>query len=348
MYDWAHGLEDSIEKVTHSLCTLEFEVHRPLYDWFLDALGIYHPQQIEFARLNLSYTVMSKRKLQELVEEGCVNGWDDPRMPTLAGMRRRGYTPEAIRRFCDKIGITKFESLTDVALLEHSVRDHLNKVAPRKMAVLDPLKVVIENYPGDGEESFEALNNPEDTGAGTRQVPFGRELWIERDDFMEDPPRKFKRLAPGREVRLRAACYITCNQVVKDASGRVRELRCTFDPASRGGSTPDGRKVSATIHWVSARHALEAEVRLYDRLFTKENPADERDGTTFKQHLNPDALNVRTAYVEPSLGGAKPGSRYQFERLGYFCVDPDSSADRLVFNRTITLRDTWSKIAGRA
>lgn len=343
MYDWAHGLEDSIERVTHSLCTLEFEVHRPLYDWFLEQLDVYRPQQIEFARLNLTYTVMSKRKLQELVKEGHVAGWDDPRMPTLAGMRRRGYTPEGIRAFIDRIGYTKYESLSDVALLEHCVRDHLNRTSERRLAVLNPLKVVITNYPEDEEETFEAVNNPEDETAGTRQVPFSRELWIERDDFMEDPPKKFRRLAPGREVRLRAACYITCEEVIRNEHDEVIELRCSWDPESRGGSTPDGRKVAATIHWVSARHAVEAEVRLYDRLFSAENPAEVDEGADWKDSLNPDSLKSVQGLVEPSLAGLEAGTRVQFERLGYFCVDPDATPEKPVFNRTSTLKDTWSR-----
>ncbi|MDP2990331.1 MAG: glutamine--tRNA ligase/YqeY domain fusion protein, partial [Kiritimatiellota bacterium] len=351
MYDFAHCLSDSIEGITHSICTLEFEVHRPLYDWILDQLKApCHPQQIEFARLNLTYTIMSKRKLQELVVAKVVSGWDDPRMPTLAGMRRRGYTPEGIREFCRRVGVTKVNSLSDVALLEHCIRDDLNKRALRVMGVLNPLRVVIDNYPEGQAETFEAQNNPEDpgaanaAGAGTRQVPFSRVLFIERDDFMEDPPKKFFRLAPGREVRLRNACFIKCARVVKDpATGAIVELHCTYDPQTRGGNAPDGRKVKATLHWVSAAHALKAEVRLYDRLFTKENPADEGDGTDFKKHLNPDSLKTITAYVEPSLKNAQPGSRYQFERIGYFCVDPDSTEAKLIFNRTITLQDIWAK-----
>jgi glutaminyl-tRNA synthetase len=345
-YDFAHGLSDSIERITHSICTLEFEVHRPLYDWILDQLDLPlpHPRQIEFARLNLSYTVMSKRMLQELVRGGHVRGWDDPRMPTLAGLRRRGVPPEAIREFCATVGVTKVDSMTDMALLEHVVREDLNRRAPRFMAVLRPLKVVIENYPEEGEEFFSASNNPEDPAAGTRQVPFSRELYIEQDDFQERPEPKFFRLAPGREVRLRAACYITCREVVKDAFGQVVELRCTYDPESRGGTTPDGRKVKATLHWVSARHARSAEVRLYDRLFTVENPADQdRD---FKEFLNPASLETVQAWVEPALAGLAPGAFCQFERLGYFCADAvDSRPDCLVFNRTVTLRDSWAKIA---
>jgi len=346
MYDWAHGLEDSIEGITHSICTLEFEDHRPLYDWFLDQLGVYHPQQIEFARLNLTYTVMSKRKLLQLVQRGHVTGWDDPRLPTVSGLRRRGYTPKSIRDFCDRIGVAKTDSTIDIALLEHCIRDDLNKRAPRVMAVLNPLRVVIDNYPEGQTEEMDAVNNPEDPDAGTRKVPFSRMLYIEQDDFREDPPSKFFRLAPGREVRLRYAYLITCVGVVKDErTGEVVELHCTYDPTTRGGNTPDGRKVKGTIHWVSAAHALEAEVRLYDRLFTVEDPADVTDGSGFEGVLNPDSLQILRGYVEPSLAGAAPGSRYQFERLGYFCVDSkDSSTERLVFNRTVTLRDSWAKI----
>ncbi len=344
-YDWAHGLEDSIERITHSICTLEFENHRPLYDWFLDQLGVYHPQQIEFARLNLSYTVMSKRKLQQLVQQGLVSGWDDPRMPTICGLRRRGYSPRAIRNFCKRISVNKFNSTVDIALLEHCVREDLNKTSPRVMAVLRPLKVVIDNYPADQVEELEAVNNPEDASAGTRKVPFSRELYIEREDFMEEPPKKFYRLAPGREVRLRYAYFIRCTDVVKDATGEVVELHCTYDPATRGGDAPDGRKVKATLHWVSAAHSLEAEVRLYDHLFTKENPDDVENGVDFKSNVNPNSLETLVSCrVEPSLAGAAPGSRYQFERLGYFCVDPNSSKGKLVFNRTVTLRDPWAKI----
>ncbi len=346
MYDWAHGLCDSIEGITHSICTMEYEDHRPLYDWFLDELKLYHPQQIEFARLNLSYTVMSKRKLLQLVQEKHVRGWDDPRMPTLAGIRRRGYTPAAIRSFCERIGVGKRESLVDLALLEYCVREDLNKGAPRVMAVLKPLKVVIENYPEDQVELMEAVNNPEDPSAGTRQVPFSRVLYIERDDFMEDPPKKFYRLAPGREVRLRYAYFVKCVGVVKDEkTGEVVELRCTYDPETRGGGAPDGRQVKATLHWVSADHAVSAEVRLYDRLFTKENPGDTEEGETFKDFMNPASLEVLpSCQVEPSLAGMAPGYRCQFERLGYFCVDPDSRDGKLVFNRVVTLRDTWAKI----
>ncbi len=343
MYDWAHGQSDSIESITHSICTLEFEDHRPLYDWFLDNLDIHHPQQIEFARLNLSYTVMSKRKLLQLVEDGHVSGWDDPRMPTLAGLRRRGFTPESLRNFCDIIGLAKRDSMVDVVMLEHCVREHLNKCANRVMAVLRPLKVVIENYPDGQVEELEAINNPEDESAGTRKVPFAKVLYIEQDDFLEDPPRKFFRLGPGREVRLRYAYFITCQSVVKDDAGNVTELRCTYDPESRGGSAPDGRKVKGTLHWVSAAHALEAEVRLYDRLFQTRNPAAEED---FRTCLNPKSLETLTGCkVEPSLKTTKPGSRLQFERLGYFCLDTkDATSEALVFNRTVPLRDSWARM----
>ena len=346
MYDWAHGLEDSIEGVTHSICTLEFENHRPLYDWFLDALGIYHPRQIEFARLNLTYTVMSKRKLLDLVKRRLVDGWDDPRMPTLSGLRRRGYTPEAIRTFCARIGVAKSDSVVDVAQLEHALREDLNRRAPRVMGVLRPLRVVIENYPEDASEEIEAVNNPEDPSAGRRAVPFSRVLYIERDDFREQPPKQFFRLAPGREVRLRYAYFVKCVGVVKDAnSGEVSELRCTYDPASRGGESPDGRKVKATLHWVSAAHALQAEARLYDHLFASEDPERVEGGGDWLANLNPRSLEtVADCRVEPSLAGAAPGRVFQFERLGYFCVDRDSRPDALVFNRTVTLRDSWAKI----
>ncbi len=347
MYDWAHGQSDSIEGITHSICTLEYEDHRPLYDWYLDALGIHHPQQIEFARLNLTHTVMSKRKLLQLVEEGVVAGWDDPRMPTLAGLRRRGYTPEAIRKFCERIGVARANSLVDVALLEHCLREDLNRRAPRAMAVLRPLRVVLENYPEGQVEEMEAVNNPEDPAMGTRKVPFSRVLYIERDDFRESPPPKYYRLAPGREVRLRYAYFVRCTGVVKDErTGEVVELRCTYDPATRGGDAPDGRKVKSTIHWVSAAHAVGAEVRLYDHLFVKPDPGDDEDGAAWKAALNPRSLETVTdARVEPSLAGAAPGSRWQFERNGYFCADPvDSTARRLVFSRTATLRDTWARI----
>jgi glutaminyl-tRNA synthetase len=339
MYDFAHCLEDAIEGVTHSLCTLEFEVHRPLYDWILKTLGTCRPRQIEFARLNLTYTVMSKRKLLELVKEELVNGWDDPRMPTLCGMRRRGVPAEAIRNFCSEIGITKYESLTDVALLEHHVRDVLNEKALRRMAVLDPLKVIITNYPGDGCEIFELPNHPNRPEAGSRTVPFTRELFIERDDFMEEPPnRKYKRLAPGVEVRLRGAYLATCNKAVKDSAGNVIELHCTVDPESKGGSAPDGRKVKGTIHWVSATQGVEAKINLYDRLFCSENPAAEE--IDFKQLLNPDSLKTVTGIVEPAAVDA-PGSVFQFERIGYFCIDQTSTPEQPVFNRTATLRDSW-------
>ncbi len=349
MYDWAHGLEDSIERITHSICTLEFEDHRPLYDWYLDQLGVYHPQQIEFARLNLTYTVMSKRRLLQLVEREYVSGWDDPRLPTISGLRRRGYTPESIRAFCDRIGVAKTDSTIDIALLEHCIREDLNKSAPRVMGVLRPLRVVIDNYPEGETEELDAVNNPEDPGMGTRKVPFSREIYIEQDDFREDPPKQFHRLAPGREVRLRYAYLITCVGVVKDErTGEVVELRCTYDPETRGGSAPDGRKVKGTIHWVSAADALEAEVRLYDRLFTVENPGEVAEGAGFESLLNPNSLETVTAFLEPGLAGAAPGACYQFERLGYFCVDSrDTSARRPVFNRTIALRDTWAKIEGR-
>lgn len=346
MYDYAHGQSDAIEGITHSICTMEYEDHRPLYDWFLDNLDVpSRPRQIEFARLNLSYTVMSKRKLLQLVQEGHVAGWDDPRMPTLAGIRRRGYTPEAIRNFCERIGVAKRESLVDLALLEYCVREDLNLKAQRVMAVLRPVRVVIDNYPEGQVEYLEAVNNPEDPAAGTRKVPFSRELFIEREDFMENPPKQFYRLAPGREVRLRYAYFVKCVDVVRDENGEVVELHCTYDPATRGGDSPDGRKVKATLHWVSAPHAVEAEARLYDKLFLKPNPADDKDGLDFRAHVNPGSLEVvPSCKLEPFLAGAVPGGRYQFERVGYFCVDPDSTAEKLVFNRTVTLRDTWAKV----
>jgi glutaminyl-tRNA synthetase len=347
MYDFTHCLSDSIEGITHSICTLEFEINRALYDWVLDQLDVYHPQQIEFARLNLSFTVLSKRKLIRLVEEGHVSGWDDPRMPTLSGIRRRGYTPEAIRNFCERIGVAKADSMVDMALLEYCIREDLNKHAPRVMGVLRPLKVVIENYPEDKEEELEAINNPEDPSMGTRKVPFSRNLYIEQDDFMEDPPKKFFRLAPGREVRLRYAFFITCVDVVKDPdSGEVIELRCTYDPQTRGGDAPDGRKVKGTLHWVSAKHAVSAEVRLYDHLFVKENPNAVENGKDFTDVINLKSLEIlKNCKLEPSLAGATPESRFQFERLGYFCVDAkESNAENPVFNRTVTLRDTWAKI----
>jgi glutaminyl-tRNA synthetase len=346
MYDFAHPPSDAIEHITHSLCTLEFEDHRPLYDWLIEHLPVpSQPRQIEFARLNLTYTVMSKRKLLQLVEEGHVSGWDDPRMPTIVGMRRRGYTPAAIRNFCERIGVAKRENVVDVALLEHAVRDDLNKTAPRVMGVLNSLRVVVENYPEGQSEEFDIANNPEDPSAGSRRVPFSRVLFIERDDFREDPPKKFFRLAPGREVRLRGAYFITCTEVVKDARGAIVELQCTYDPATRGGDAPDGRKVKATLHWVSAAHALDVEVRQYDRLFKSEMPDAEGN---FLDDLNPASLDVLSgAKLEPSVADAASGTRYQFERLGYFCVDPDSSPGRLVFNRTVTLKDTWARIEQR-
>ncbi len=374
MYDWAHGLEDSIEGITHSICTLEFEIHRPLYDWFLDALDLYHPQQIEFARLNLNYTIMSKRKLLQLVQEGHVSGWDDPRMPTLSGLRRRGYTPESIREFCRRIGVAKVKGVSEMALLEHCLREHLNKVAPRVMGVLRPLKVVIENYPDGQVEQMDAVNNPEDESAGVRKVPFSKTIYIEQTDFMEDAPRKFFRLAPGREVRLRYAYWIKCTDVIKNDAGEVIELRCTYDPETRGGNNPpDGRKVKGTIHWVSAAHAISAEVRLYDHLFATPNPddvpneprasarADSQTGEnlpananhesrttdyapSFLDNLNPNSLEVLTdCKLEPSLAAVTSGQRFQFERHGYFCSDPDSTPDKLIFNRTVTLRDAWAK-----
>jgi glutaminyl-tRNA synthetase len=349
MYDYAHPISDAIENITHSLCTLEFEDHRPLYDWVIDNTpSPSRPRQIEFARLNLNYTVMSKRKLLRLVQEGHVNGWDDPRMPTIAGLRRRCYTPAAIRNFAERVGVAKRENTIDVALLEHSVREDLNKTAPRVMAVLRPLRVVITNYPEGQVEEFVTDNNPDDSSAGKRNVPFSRELFIERDDFMEDPPKKFFRLAPGREVRLRSAYFITCTEVVKDGSGNVVELRCTYDPETRGGDAPDGRRPKATLHWVSADHALVAEARLYDRLFLKESPEDVDEGEDFVANLNPESLEiVADCRIEPSVSSAAPGDRFQFERLGYFCVDPDSAPGALVFNRTATLRDSWAKVAGQ-
>jgi glutaminyl-tRNA synthetase len=346
MYDYAHSLSDSIERITHSLCTLEFEDHRPLYDWFLDVLDVYHAQQIEFARLNLTHTVMSKRKLRALVEGGHVSGWNDPRMPTISGLRRRGYTPEAIRNFCQRVGIAKRDTVTELALLEHSIREDLNQRASRVMAVLDPLKVVITNYPDGQVEEFDAINNPEDPGMGSRKVPFSQEIYIERDDFLEDPPSRFYRLAPGREVRLRYAYYITCDGFIKDdLTGQITELRCTYDPQSRGGSSPDGRRVRGTLHWVSAPHSIPAEIRIYDHLFLKANPDDDQGGD-FTSQLNPDSLTTLTsARLEPSLSQAQPEERFQFERRGYFCVDAeDSQPGRLVFNRTVPLRDTWARI----
>ncbi len=349
MYDYAHPISDALERITHSLCTLEFEDHRPLYDWCIDNLfeGD-RPQQIEFARLNLNYTVMSKRKLLQLVQQHHVSGWDDPRMPTISGLRRRGYTPESIRNFCARIGVAKKENVIDVAQLEHSIREDLNKRASRVMAVLNPIKVTLTNYPEGQVEEVDVINNPEDASAGTRKVPFSRVLYIERDDFREDPPKKFFRLAPGREVRLRCAYFITCTEVVKDANGEVVELRCTYDPATRGGDAPDGRKVKATMHWVSAEHALDVEVRLYDRLFKVEDPEDVPEGKTFLDVMNPESLQViSAAKAEPSLAGAAPLATFQFERLGYFCVDPDTQPERLVFNRTVSLRDAWARMEQR-
>ena len=348
MYDWAHGQSDSIEGITHSMCDLGYEEHRPLYDWFLEQLGIFHPRQIEYARLNLSYTILSKRYLLQLVEEGHVNGWDDPRMPTISGMRRRGYTPEAIRAFLERIGVAKTDSLVDIALLEHLLREDLNRRTLRMMAVLRPLRVVITNYPEDKVEEMEAVNNPEDESMGTRKLPFSRVLFVEEEDFREEPPRKWFRLAPGREVRLKHAYYITCEEVIKDDQGNVIELRCTYDPESRGGSTPDRRKVRGTLHWVSAAQALEAEIRLYDHLFAKPDPSDVEEGGDFKDNLNPDSLEILTSCkAEPNLAGTEPGDRYQFLRMGYFCTDLDSGSGpgkKLVFNQTVTLRDTWAKI----
>jgi glutaminyl-tRNA synthetase len=348
-YDFTHGQSDSIERITHSICTLEFENHRPLYDWYIRELGIFAPQQIEFARLNLTYTVMSKRRLLELVKEGFVRGWDDPRMPTISGLRRRGYSPEAIRDFCATIGVSKVDSVVDIALLEHCLRNDLNKRAPRVMGVLRPLKVVVDNYPAGQVEPMEAINNPEDASRGARQVPFARELYIEQDDFREVPPKKYYRLAPGQEVRLRYAYLVRGTDVVKDPkTGAVTEVHCTYDPATRGGNTPDGRKVKGTIHWVSAAHAVPAEVRLYEHLFTKPNPDDVPEGQDYKSNLNPNSLQRLTGcFVEPGLKGAASGSRFQFERLGYFCVDPDSTAEMPVFNRTVSLVDTWAKIEKR-
>ena len=345
MYDFAHGQSDSIEGITHSICTLEFENNRPLYEWFLENLEIYQPKQIEFARLNVNYTVTSKRKLLRLIEEGHVSGWDDPRMPTISAMRRRGYTPEAIRAFCDEVGVSKVNGVNDFQLLEYCLRQDLNKTSPRVMAVLNPLKVVIENYPDNLVEEMEAINNPEDESAGTRAVPFSKVIYIEQDDFMEDPPKKFYRLAPGREVRLRYAYFITCTDVIKDEAGNIIEIRATYDPETRGGDAPDGRRVKATLHWVAADTALKAEVRLYDRLFSEENPNKTEEGVDFTEYLNPDSLEIiEKAYVEPSLKGAQPGERYQFERIGYFAVDPDATDDHLIFNRTVTLRDRWAKL----
>jgi len=347
MYDFAHGESDSIENITHSICTLEFDIHRPLYDWFIQQLGIFPSHQYEFARLNINYTVMSKRKLLQLVKENYVSGWDDPRMPTICGFRRRGYTPESIRNFCEKIGVAKRDNVIDYSVLEFCLREHLNKVAPRMMAVLHPLKVVITNYPEGQTEMLTAINNPEDENAGTREIPFSRELYIEQDDFMENPPKKYFRLAPGQEVRLRYAYFITCQEVIKDANGNITEIHCTYDPASRGGNSPDGRKVKGTIHWVSANHAVDAEVRLFDRLFAVEAPEECEEGKTFLDNLNPNSLQVlQNCKMEPALANVKVLDKMQFERVGYFCVDKDSSPEHLVFNRACTLKDSWAKING--
>ena len=347
MYDYAHGESDSIERITHSICTLEFDVHRPLYDWFIEKLGIFPSHQYEFARLNLTYTMMSKRKLLQLVQEGIVTGWDDPRMPTISALRRRGYTPESIRMFADKVGVAKRDNVIDLGLLEFCVREDLNKRAERRMAVLDPLKVVITNYPEDKQETVECVNNPEDESAGRRGVPFGREIWIERSDFMENPPKKYYRLSPGGEVRLRYAYLIRCDEVIRDAEGRVTELRCTYDPESAGGKSSDGRRVKGVIHWISAAHAVRAEVRLFDRLFTRASLDDPEEDKTFLDYLNPESLRKVTGYLEPSLAEASVGDKFQFERTGYFCMDRDSAPGRPVFNRTVTLKDSWAKIADK-
>lgn len=347
MYDFAHGQSDYIEGITHSICTLEFEIHRPLYDWFLDQLaekGKTRPRQIEFARLNLSYTIMSKRKLLELVEKNIVDGWDDPRMPTISGLRRRGYTPESIKNFADEIGVAKRDGIIDISLLEYFIRQDLNKRSERRMVVLNPLKIVITNYPKNKTETLEAINNPEDKSAGTRKITFSKEIYIERDDFMEEPPRKFFRLAPGREVRLRYAYFITCNKVIKDENGKITELHCTYDPASKGGNSPDGRKVKSTLHWVNVKDSKDVKIRLYDRLFTKENPNEVEEGKTFLDNLNPNSLKIITGKAESNLATVNPGEKFQFERIGYFVVDKDSSTKNIVFNRTVTLRDTWMKI----
>ena len=344
MYDYAHGQSDSLEKVTHSICTLEFENHRPLYDWFCESLEIHHPRQIEFSRLNMTYTVMSKRRLLELVKDGHVNGWDDPRMPTISGLRRRGYTPGSVREFCRRVGVTKFDGVTDIVQLENALREDLNERAPRVMGVLRPLKVVIENYPEGQSEELEAVNNPQDEAAGTRKVPFSREIYIEQTDFMEDAPKKFFRLSVGREVRLRYAYFVTCTEVIKDDGGEVIELRCTYDPETKGGNAPDGRKVKGTIHWVSAEHALTAEVRLYDHLFSKEDPDDVEEDRDWLENLNPNSLEtLADCKLEPSLAHAEVGIGYQFERTGYFCLDKDTQPDKPVFNRAVSLRDTWAK-----
>ena len=347
MYDYAHGQSDSIERITHSICTLEFDVHRPLYDWFINELEIFPSHQYEFARLNLTYTVMSKRKLLQLVKEGIVRGWDDPRMPTICALRRKGYTPAAVRAFAEKVGVAKRDNVIDLSLMEFCLREDLNKIAERRMAVVDPIKVVITNYPEDKTEYFTAINNPEDENAGTRQVPFSREIYIERGDFMENPPKKYYRLAPGTEVRLRYSYLIKCEEVIKDAEGNIVELHCSYDPESGQGSSSDGRRVKGVIHWVSAAHAAEAEVRLYDNLFAKENPDDVEEGKTFLDYLNPESMVVKTAFVEPSLAEAKIGDKFQFERVGYFCADYDHTTEKPVFNRTVGLRDSWSKIANK-
>ena len=344
MYDFAHGQSDSIEKITHSICTLEFDVHRPLYDWFIQELGIYPSHQYEFARLNLTYTMMSKRKLLQLVQNKIVMGWDDPRVPTICALRRKGYTPESVRAFAERVGVAKRDNVIDLSLLEFCVREDLNKVAERRMAVVNPLKVVITNYPEGKTEEVRCINNPENEEAGTRQVPFSREIYIERDDFMEEPPKKYYRLSPGKEVRLRYSYLIKCEEVIKNNEGEVVELRCTYDPMSGGGSSSDGRKVKGVIHWVSVPHAVKAELRLFDTLFTKENPDDVEEGKTFLDYLNPDSLVVRTGYLEPSLSGAKPGDKFQFERVGYFCMDKDSTPSSPVFNRTVGLKDSWAKM----
>ncbi|MCX8082148.1 MAG: glutamine--tRNA ligase/YqeY domain fusion protein [bacterium] len=344
-YDWAHGQSDSLEGITHSICTLEFQDHRPLYDWFIEQLGIHHPRQIEFARLNLTYTVMSKRMLLELVTDGYVSGWNDPRMPTLSGMRRRGYPPSAIRKFCSSIGVAKTESVVDIELLEHFVREELNRIAIRRMAVLNPLKVVIVNYPEDRTEEVEAINNPEDASAGTRKIPFSKVIYIEKDDFMEEPVPKFYRLSPGREIRLRYAYFIKCVNVIKDKNGDIIEIHCTYDPSTKGGNAPDGRKIKATLHWVSQKNCIDGEIRLYERLFIKENPLDVPEGSSFKVNLNPDSLKVlKHCKLEPSLRDVKTGDIFQFERLGYFCVDPDTQPAYPIFNRTVTLKDEWEKV----
>ena len=344
MYDYAHGQCDSIERVTHSICTLEFDVHRPLYDWFIQQLGIYPSHQYEFARLNLTYTMMSKRKLLQLVQNKIVMGWDDPRMPTICALRRKGYTPAAVRAFAEKVGVAKRDNVIDLSLMEFCVREDLNKCAERRMAVLKPLKVVITNYPEGKTEMFTCINNPEDETAGTRQVPFSREIYIDRDDFMEVPPKKYYRLSPGQEVRLRYSYLIKCEEVIKDEAGEITELRCTYDPMSGNGSSSDGRRVKGVIHWVSAPHAIEAEIRLFDTLFTKEDPNDVEEGKTFMDYLNPNSMVITKGYLEPSLAGAQPGKTFQFERVGYFCPDTDTTPEHPVFNRTVTLKDSWAKI----